>query len=288
MSADPISVVMPHYGCEDYLLEAVRSVLNQSYPPAELIVVDDCSPTPVWLEALQATLDDKRLRVFRTTSRVGPYRILNAVLPMIASPLIAFQDADDVSHHERFRRQLNMLKDAEIVGCRFRTIDEAGMPIPWWRTRRLWKFRYDIWRNRLAHLPSCLMRCATVRGLGGFDGSTMFGADTDFMWRAARANRILNTTEILYDYRQRPGSLTLSCETGIKSAARLRYRRELKSRMRVLRESRNTSPRVIRAIANDVNVELISVSTVANALPQRTLPPPQASPQLAHTSELLL
>lgn len=44
MSRPFVSVVMPVYGVEKYLEESVRSVLGQTEPSFEIILVDDCSP----------------------------------------------------------------------------------------------------------------------------------------------------------------------------------------------------------------------------------------------------
>lgn len=262
MRSETVSVLVPHFGCEAYLRAAVSSVLTQTQPAAEIIVVDDCSPTSAWLNALAPFRGESRIRLFQTTQRVGPYRIANAVLPRIEGSCLAFQDADDVSHPDRFRRQLHTLEAAaaDIVGCRFVCIDRHGSAAGWWQTRRLWKFLHQVRRNRIAHHPTCLSRRETVQSLGGFDGTTTFGADSDFMWRAARAFKIVNTPEVLYYYRLRSDSLTGCPATGTGSRARCRYKRELKQRMRAARTAGSCVPTGgLRARPNDVRVELVPI-----------------------------
>src|SRR5262245_7199938 len=100
-----ISVILPHYRCEAYLADAVWSILEQSWRDLELIVVDDASASDSWLDAIRPFGADKRLRVYRTRKNVGRFRILNKILELTDSPLVAFQDADDVSDGSRLEKQ---------------------------------------------------------------------------------------------------------------------------------------------------------------------------------------
>lgn len=90
---DEVTVVIPARGRPDLLERAARSVLGQSHAPAEVLIVDDGSESP-----LEACLPDdvvERCRVIRYTPGEGAAQARNKGLQESASPWVAFIDADD-------------------------------------------------------------------------------------------------------------------------------------------------------------------------------------------------
>ena len=85
--------MMPAYRSEDTIREAVESVLGQSEPRLELVVVDDCSPTPVM--GVLAEIRDPRLRVIRHARNRGTYGARNTALHAATAPLVSQLDPDD-------------------------------------------------------------------------------------------------------------------------------------------------------------------------------------------------
>jgi glycosyltransferase involved in cell wall biosynthesis len=257
-----VTVILPHYRCERFLADAVSSILRQTWQDLQLVVVDDASSTDHWREVLDPFAQDPRLGLYRTSSTVGPYRIANRIIATIDTALVAFQDADDVSHPTRIEHELDLLYStpADIVGCRFDYIDEAGRRL----SRLRWThalFRRDIRLNRLAHHPASVVRRSVYETLGGYDGTTRFGADTDFMLRASHMFRIHNSSRILYSLRLREASLTNNPITGAGSPLRRRYKSELRHRAREwtrLAGSAGAAP-ALRAKPNDVEFELSRV-----------------------------
>lgn len=118
----PISVVMPAWNAAETLEAAVASVLAQSEPNFELIVVDDGSTdaTPALLARLAA--GDRRLVVL-TRPHEGIVAALNAGLAQVRGRYVARMDADDVAMPERLARQrahLDAHPDIGLVSCRVR------------------------------------------------------------------------------------------------------------------------------------------------------------------------
>lgn len=89
----PISVVLPTHNRRDVLPRAIRSVLAQTAPPAELIVVDDGSTEDI--AGLIAAMGDPRLRYLRLDTRSGPGAARNAGARAATADWVAFQDSDD-------------------------------------------------------------------------------------------------------------------------------------------------------------------------------------------------
>jgi glycosyltransferase involved in cell wall biosynthesis len=255
-----LTVILPHFRCARYLPAAVESVFTQTMRDLRLIVVDDCSPGDDWLAALARFRDDPRLTVLRASRNVGHLRLKNAVLPMVTSPYVGFQDADDVSERDRFTVQVAMLERdrADLVGCGFVKIDADGreqgvrlMP----RNGNLW---IRLGRSTVALHPTTVVRRSVFTRLGGFDGTAVFGADTDFHLRLARLYRIRNTRRALYRYRVWPQSLTAAPETGFGSPARQAYVARmvaLEQRRKQARSRAELLPLLV-APSNDVTFDL--------------------------------
>jgi glycosyltransferase involved in cell wall biosynthesis len=258
-----LSVIMPHYRCEDYLAASVRSILDQSWHDLELIVVDDASTSDTWLQALRPFRSDTRLKLYRTRENVGRYRINNRILELTSSPFVAFQDADDASDSSRLERQVRALerRRLDIVGTGFHVISESGEVLRKQRMPRWPLFRGVLGKDFVVHPATILCRRSVFDVLGGFDGTARFEADTDFLVRAQFAFRIGNVPRCLYFYRTRPGSLATSPDTGIGSPVREAYRRRMFERRDAFRAIPDPAAlvSVLRAPPNDFPCDLEDV-----------------------------
>lgn len=97
-----VSVVIPVYNGEQYIQETLESVLGQTYPDVEVIVVDDGS-TDSTLDILASYGD--RLRVFRQKNS-GAAAARNKGIQEATGKWVAFVDADDVWLPEKLENQL--------------------------------------------------------------------------------------------------------------------------------------------------------------------------------------
>jgi len=107
-----VSCVVPAYNAERYIERALTSVLEQSRPPDEIIVVDDGS-TDATVDVLAAY--GSRLRVVRQAN-CGPAAARNRGIEMATGELICFQDADDEWHHDKLAKQLALFDERPSVG----------------------------------------------------------------------------------------------------------------------------------------------------------------------------
>src|SRR5947208_11205951 len=125
-----VSVVMPVYNGERFVVEAVRSILAQTFRDFECIVVDDGSTdrTPELL-AIEQT-GDPRLVVHRQPSNMGFRMALNTGCALARGEFIARMDADDVSLPTRLERQVAFLRAnprVGAVGSAIQVIDDRGV-----------------------------------------------------------------------------------------------------------------------------------------------------------------
>lgn len=106
-----ISVGIPFYNAEDYLADSIRSVLAQTYPYWELILVDDGSTDGSLKIAQEFSAKDNRICIISDgLNKKLPAR-LNQIINEAKYDYIARMDADDLMHTERLQKQINFLKN---------------------------------------------------------------------------------------------------------------------------------------------------------------------------------
>tara|TARA_R110001583_G_scaffold192819_1_gene359887 strand:+ start:3881 stop:4795 length:915 start_codon:yes stop_codon:yes gene_type:complete len=115
-----ISVVIPVYNAERYILEALRSVCDQTYQNLEIIVLDDGSTDRS--KELIKSVEDERIRLVSRENR-GLIATLNEGISLSSGDYIARMDADDICLANRFARQLEYLQSQTKVGVVFTGIE---------------------------------------------------------------------------------------------------------------------------------------------------------------------
>jgi glycosyltransferase involved in cell wall biosynthesis len=172
-----ISVIIPTYNRKDLLLDAVRSVLFQSCPSFELIVVDDGSDdgTP---EALELFSEDPRFRLLQPARSGMPGAVRNRGVEVARGDLIAFLDSDDIWLPEKLEQQLALFQgggpDLPLVHGRelwLRDRGKEGLKLVSQKSQRH-RREGDIFEDALEKCiigPSTvLMRRRVFEELGGF------------------------------------------------------------------------------------------------------------------------
>jgi glycosyltransferase involved in cell wall biosynthesis len=109
-----VTVLMPVHNGGSYLLEAVNSILAQTFPDFEFLIVDDASTdqTVAYLQGIR----DPRIRLLKSEQRLQIARALNLGLDHAKGKWIARMDADDISLPDRLSRQLDFLVKYPEVG----------------------------------------------------------------------------------------------------------------------------------------------------------------------------
>jgi len=116
---------MPAYNCENYIRQAIDSMLNQSYLNFELLIADDCSSDNT--KEIIDSYDDKRIKRFHNDINLGYLKASNNLFKQCKGDFITFQDADDYSVLNRLEILLNEFKkDSELfcVGSNIIRVDK--------------------------------------------------------------------------------------------------------------------------------------------------------------------
>lgn len=110
--------------------EGKTSVLNQTYPNFELLVVDDCSKDNSLQLIQQKAQSDDRIRVIALEHNAGVANARNVGIKEARGEFIALLDNDDLWTVDKLERQLALAnKGADIVYCSYDFIDEKNNPI---------------------------------------------------------------------------------------------------------------------------------------------------------------
>jgi glycosyltransferase involved in cell wall biosynthesis len=117
----PVSVVIPCYKCKQTILRAIRSIVNQTTEPSEVVLVEDCSNdgTLEYLEELRKHFPPDWIKILPLMINRGPGYARNAGWEAATQPYVAFLDADDAWHPEKLRIQYDWMCDnpeAVLVG----------------------------------------------------------------------------------------------------------------------------------------------------------------------------
>lgn len=208
-----VSVIIPAYNVAPYIGEAVASVLAQTYPSYEIILVNDgSSDTPALEAALQPYLD--RLTYLSQPNR-GAGAARNTAIKASRGSLLAFLDADDVWEPQFLASQVGLLQQGgyDLVYANARHFGEGARPgmtsmdaAPSRGVPDL-KALLDLSCHVLT--STTVVRKQLVIDAGLFDETIRRGQDFDLWVRLAlRGARMGYQREVLAGYRQREDSLS--------------------------------------------------------------------------------
>jgi len=106
-----VSIVTPVYNAQATLQTTIDSVLAQTYPNWELILVNDASSDQSAQLLTQAASKDKRIRVITLKENLGAAKARNLALDSARGQYIAFLDSDDAWDTLKLEKQLKFMKD---------------------------------------------------------------------------------------------------------------------------------------------------------------------------------
>lgn len=123
-----VSIVMPAYNCEEYIAQAIESVIKQTYQKWELIIIDDCSTDRTAEIVEKYSQQDTRVLFKKNRKNHGAAFSRNKAIKYSRGEFIAFLDSDDLWDQEKLERQLLfMRKENSVFSCTYyRKIDNEG------------------------------------------------------------------------------------------------------------------------------------------------------------------
>ncbi|WP_437185834.1 glycosyltransferase family 2 protein [Planctomicrobium sp. SH668] len=198
-SQQRVSVVIPAYNAEKTILTTIESVLAQTVPVHEIIVVDDGSK-------------DQTLAVIRNSIpsvrcvqqvNAGPAAARNHGVRLASGDWIAFLDADDSWLPEKIERQLRSVAD-EVGLIHTHTVGDGG------KNSKDLDFD-ELWKHNYIGTSTVLVRKSVFDAVGGFhEDRKLIGAEDYHLWlRIARTGqKIVTVREELTRYTPAEGNLS--------------------------------------------------------------------------------
>ena len=211
--SDPlVTVILPVFGRDQFLDQAIQSVLAQTHHNIQLIVVDDGSP--VDLIPRVARLRD-RIEFYRKVNG-GPGSARNFGMARARGAFLLFLDDDDYLEPravEALLKPMDGRPDVAWVAGRLAYRNECGQLLPQFHPCGIESG--DVYaamiRHNLIGTPSCvLVRTEVVRALGGYEENPryQFCEDYDLWLTMARDFPIVAIPEVVSNYRYHAGNAT--------------------------------------------------------------------------------
>lgn len=171
---DKVSVVIPAYNRADFTVEAVQSVLNQSYPNIEIIVVDDGSTDDTYKKL--SNYVGCEIEYLHHPNRGASYT-RNRGIKYATGKYIAFLDCDDKYDQNKIAFSVNEMKRQEVdmIYNSAMLIDQEGIAIKIYEPKR----HNLLFRNSI--MNSVMIKKEVFDKVGLFDEELFICADWD-MW----------------------------------------------------------------------------------------------------------
>ncbi len=197
-----ISVLLPVYNAQEFLREAIESILNQSFKNFELIIINDGSTDHS--EEIICSFDDKRIVYVKNETNLKLIETLNKGIQLCKGKYIARMDADDISMPDRLEKQYRFMESNPSVGlCGTwaKVINEKGE-----ETGRIKNFTQNA--DLKIHLlfsvpfvhPTVMMKTELLKE-EFYSTQYPHAEDYDLWCRLSRKTQIANIPEFLFKYR---------------------------------------------------------------------------------------
>lgn len=205
-----LSVVLSTYNEEKYIAKSIQSILDQTYPYFEFIIVNDGS-TDSTLQIVKSFSDPRIVIIDKPNS--GLPASLNRGIEAAKYDWIARMDGDDIATPDRFERQVSYIKEGRaVIGGQFISIDEMGNPIsgkvsnkPITYTKCKSALLFGM--SPLAH-PTVLIKKELLIKYGGYDENFKAAQDLELWSRLVPFVEIINIPDQVLFYRQHTNNIT--------------------------------------------------------------------------------
>lgn len=206
-----VSVLMPVYNTEEeYLREAIDSILAQTFTDFEFLIINDGSQNNA--EDVILSYKDIRIKYLKNEHNLGIIKTLNKGLELAQGEYIARMDADDISLPERFEKQVSFLDknpDIDILGAWFNCIPRNRVIETYINDKEI-KECLLINSNNIGH-PTVMFRNSTVKNIGiKYNENHPYVEDYALWLSLIDKVKFANIPEILLNYRIHSNSV---CQT---------------------------------------------------------------------------
>jgi len=222
-----ISVIITVYNGASFITKTVESVLGQSYPAYEIIIIDDGSTddTPRILDGLKDKIVTRRIE-----NSGSPSLPRNIGLELAKGDYVAFLDGDDIWFKDKLKRQVEFILKYPNIGffcCNyvirradqnFRMKDHYGlMPgseqINFDAPLKVNPFKLLIRLNFIGTCSGVVIKKEVIDRVGKFCGGPSFAEDCDYWFRCAKITNFVVISELLFYKKTHRSAMTTDPKT---------------------------------------------------------------------------
>ncbi|KOP77798.1 glycosyl transferase [Lysinibacillus sp. FJAT-14745] len=123
-----VSIITPSFNSSRFIEDTINSVLNQTYPHFELIIVDDCSKDNSWEMITAFSKKDERIKIYQLEKNSGAATARNFGIQASNGKYLAFLDSDDLWDQHKLEAQVKFMESNNYVFSftNYKMIDEKG------------------------------------------------------------------------------------------------------------------------------------------------------------------
>lgn len=119
---DKVSVIIPVYNVQDYLVECLESVVHQTYSDLEILCINDCSADQSSVVLKQYAQEDSRIKIWENEENRGQAYARNLGLSNATGEFVLFVDADDSICPDLLEKCLEVSCDSDMVCFDYRQV----------------------------------------------------------------------------------------------------------------------------------------------------------------------
>lgn len=208
-----VSVVTVTFNRQDFIREAIDSVLAQSFAQWELLIIDDASTDDTEKIVMEYSVKDFRIKYFRNEKNLGIAKTRNRGLSLARGEYIAPLDSDDVwLDKNKLQKQVEFLdinQDYALLGGGIMHIDAHSKPLK--------KVLYPVYDSTIRNIilqfnpfpqSSLLFRKKVALECGGYSESYKICDDYDLWLKMGMKYKFTNIPQVLAGYRVHGTNIT--------------------------------------------------------------------------------
>lgn len=191
--APVVSILMTSYNREQYIADAIRSVLSSTYQDWELIICDDCSTDRTVAIARETAGDDPRIRLYVNEQNLRQFQNRNKAASYARGKYIKYLDSDDLFYPEGLKTMVELMEANPSAGLGYCCPDHmVEHPIPHlYSSEEMYKEHYFVNGVLLRGPTVTIVRTDAYKAVGGFDFYGM-PSDSHFSLKIAARYPVLS------------------------------------------------------------------------------------------------
>lgn len=201
-----------------YLSECITSILHQTYPVFELVIINDASPDPI--DSIVAQFNNDRIKYFKNDTNEGAEYVANnynRCLEKATGDFFILMGDDDKMEPDylwEFAKLISKYPDLDIFHCRSKIIDGKSRVVTYTPSWPEFESVYDnIWHKinsrRVQFIADYVYRTSILKKSGGFYYMPLgWFTDDVTSYIAMMGKGIAHTNKALLNYRDHGGSIT--------------------------------------------------------------------------------